>query len=51
MKTDVYNINLVTGVITLVSWSEWATPIVVVPKTDGTIQICGDFRLTVKHSR
>ena len=35
------------GVITPVSWSEWATPIVVVPKTDGTIQLCGDFRLTV----
>ena len=27
-------------------WSEWATPIVLVPKTDGTVRICGDLRLT-----
>lgn len=27
--------------------SEWATPIVVVPKSDSGIRICGDFKVTI----
>ena len=35
------------GVLTEVKFSRWATPIVLVPKKDGTFSICGDFKVTV----
>ena len=38
------------GIITPVASSEWATPIVIVPKKDGSIWICGDFRITVNKA-
>ncbi|XP_063635189.1 uncharacterized protein K02A2.6-like [Cydia splendana] len=38
------------GVITPVETSEWATPIVPVVKSDGTIRICGDYKISLnKH--
>ena len=35
------------GVIERVSYSDWATPVVPVPKPDGSVRLCGDFKVTV----
>ena len=36
-----------SGVLEKVSYSYWAAPIVAVPKSDRTIQLCGDYKVTV----
>ena len=35
------------GIIQLVQFSWWAAPIVLVIKQDGSIRICGDYKVTV----
>lgn len=37
------------GIISRVERSDWATPIVVVPKADKSIRVCGDFKVTVNQ--
>ena len=37
------------GVIIKVDRSDWASPIVVVPKTDGSVRICGDYKVTINQ--
>ena len=34
-------------VITTVYYSEWAAPIIALPKTDGQMRICGDYKVTI----
>ena len=36
------------GTIEPVQYSEWATPIVPVMKNDGTVRVCGDYKLETR---
>ena len=38
-----------SGVITKVAHSDWAAPIVPVPKKNGRFRICGDYKVTINQ--
>ena len=42
-----YNCLESEGIVERVEFSEWATPMVHVPKADGTTRSCGDYAVTV----
>ena len=35
------------GILEPVTYSEWAAPVVPVPKTEGQIRLCGDYKVTI----
>ena len=46
MEKDLIRIEKL-GTMERVKYSDWAAPIALVPKTDDTVRVCGDFKATV----
>ena len=37
------------GILEPVESSDWATPLVVVPKANGRLRVCGDYKVTINR--
>ena len=37
------------GILEPVERSKWATPLVIVPKSNGKIRVCGNFKVTINQ--
>ena len=37
-------------IIEPIKYSKWAAPIVAIPKKDGTVRICGDYKITANKA-
>ena len=48
-KVDTEIDHLVRGVLTPVEQSEWASPIVVARKSDSSIRLCGDYKVSINE--
>ena len=35
------------GIREKISYSEWTTPVIPVPKVEGTIRLCGNYKVTI----
>ena len=48
VEREIYCLE-VLGILERVSHSDWAAPIVVAPKKDGRVHLCGDYKVTINQ--